>query len=438
MNWLLVLFCVYISYFIFLLFITEAKILSPAFIYVTSFLVTIGLALVFQEDLYFSLNKKTFLLVTISGTIMFFVELFYIIIGIIMEKKMYDSSTKIEKSIIIKESFRNIVFVLSLFFVFLSLLSLFINTWDGTFTSRMYTYKIKLTTNAGSIKLHFIVGQIMKILSAIIYVLTYVWIYNCSKAKIKIKEIFGIREITVIISYIVGSFIAQGARQPAIEYILYFILIYSSLNLRSRQKKSILKIITLILITIPLLGAAYYYTMALAGRSQTPRKLLEYIAANYSGGLYYLNAIIDKPASSEYFGQYSFNLIYKILSKIGLADDRAYISVHPFGRYGNTLTILGRWYEDFGDIGVYIISGLVIFLFCYFFYCKVYKKNSHQHIYKIFYCKLILIMVWAGYDDGIRGYLSVGGIIALFLIYFFEIILIEKKIKIRFGNIKLN
>ena len=428
-DWLSLLLIVYCCYFFVLLFFTNAKVLNPTFVYTVSFFIAIGLAFVFEKELHFNLSKETFWLITIAGAIMIFVELFYIIIYGEGNKKVSAFSPQKAEPIIIEESFVNLVLLLSLVFVILSVTSLLLSTGSGSFSNRMFIYKNQLITNASSLKFHFIVAQIFKILTAIIYVMTYIWAFNYSKAKTKI--FLGLKEIVIILLFVVGTFIAQGARQPAFEYILYFIFVYLSLNLKGVKKNEILKIVLRSIPVIPMLGVVYYYTMTLAGRSQSPRKMLEYIGANYSGGLYYLDSVIDRPACTDYFGQFSFNLVYQFLSKIGIVNKNEYIAVHPNGRYGNTLTLFGRWYEDFGDIGVYLMTFFVALFFCHLYYSKVYKKTSNQHIYRIFYCKLLMIMVWAGYDDGVRPYLSVGGVVTLLLLYFFYLLLIEKKSKLK-------
>lgn len=153
-------------------------------------------------------------------------------------------------------------------------------------------------------------------------------------------------------------------------------------------------------------------------------------------GLYYLNFIVNKSWSSpSFFGQNSFSEIYKIFVLLRLVPQDARIRVHEYNKYGNTVTILGRWFEDFNDIGVYIMIVLVAIFFCWLFYSKLLKRNSHKvHLTRIMYAKLLMSLIWAGYDDRIRPLLAFGSVVQLLLIYLCYLALIKKRFKVRVGS----
>ena len=235
-----------------------------------------------------------------------------------------------------------------------------------------------------------------------------------------------------MIVYIIVTFISRGARQQVVEIVLYCVILYFSFYLRNVDRKEIARIIRKVIPIVGVLGALYYYTMHLAGRNQTTRPLLEYVAHNFSGGIYYLNSIVGTNPVNKYFGQNSFTGIYQIITKIGLVSEEAYIHVHENGRYGNTMTIFGRWYEDFGAIGVYFMTFIVVLIFAYNFNKYIVKFNPYKphHFARIMYAKFALALVWAGYDDGIRPLITFGNIIVVLLFYLAYNILIKRRIKI--------
>ena len=137
-------------------------------------------------------------------------------------------------------------------------------------------------------------------------------------------------------------------------------------------------------------------------------------------------------AITEYFGQSSLSAIYYnfLIGKV-LPDNVVDMTYHEFStEYGNTVTIFGRWYEDWGTSGVFIMISLIACFYSYFYYSNV-RNNSDNKFYGILYAKIILALAWAGYDDRIAPLLSVNIFSILFLMYLMYILIVIKKIKIR-------
>ena len=158
-----------------------------------------------------------------------------------------------------------------------------------------------------------------------------------------------------------------------------------------------------------------------------------YVGLYLSSGINFFNVIImPNPAITEYFGQSSLSAIYYnfLIGKV-LPDNVVDMTYHEFStEYGNTVTIFGRWYEDWGTSGVFIMISLIACFYSYFYYSNV-RNNSDNKFYGILYAKIILALAWAGYDDRIAPLLSVNIFSILFLMYLMYILIVIKKIKIR-------
>ena len=435
MNLLYLLLIIYILLLVFTILENKGKLISPSVFYYVSWIATLALGFIFSKELEITVSVETFWIILISGILFHFVELLFILLkGQTRGNYSLQSSSNNQNEIKLKKTTLRFILLINVLYLMLSVYSVLSSTDGGSISSRMNAYKTALLFGTSKIRFRFTVAQLFKISTALSYVVAYIWIYNYISAKRKF--ITNWKYTFIAVSYVLGTFVSQGARQPAIEFVLYCIVIFVSFYLRDVERKRIFSIIRKAIPVVLLLGAFYYYSMSLVGRNQTTRRLFEYIAANFSGGLYYFNYLVNSQWSKpSYFGQNSFSEIYKLLVTMHLIKQDAWISVHENNRYGNTVTILGRWFEDFGDTGVYIMVVLVAVFYCWLFYSKLLKKNSNKiHLTRIMYAKLLMSLVWAGYDDRIRALLAFGSIVQLLLIYICYLILIKKIIKIRVGN----
>ncbi len=409
---------IYMIYMIIAFAISNGKLLSPSVIFSASFTFMISLAYIFKDILGFEVSKLTFTIFIIAGVLFLFTELsvqmFYSI--------KYRNRNVIKKErtpLVINKQMQQMMIFILLISLILAVIALIINTNTGALGVRMSQYKTLLLYNANLVKYRFYIAQLYKINTAIAYLCAYIFIYNFAICKIKIK--YQINYIIVIVLFCAFSMFAQAARQPVIEIILFLPIVYISLMMRHQDKK---KIWLLIKKAIPILGIAvvvFYYTSTLVGRRKTQRGILEYLAVYVCGGLYSFNLHVNEPARNAYWGQSSFADIYNFLIKLGVVSSEVNMQYHEFDLYGNTVTMFGRWYEDFGQIGVYIMTILVAFFFSTFFYKKVtpiVNGIKEHHLGRLIYCKFAISLVWAGYDDRIRALLSVQTVIFVIVTIF--------------------
>lgn len=417
MNYLLGLMIIYMVYIILALILSGFRIISPSVIFSTSFTFMLVLAYIFKDKLEFCASILTFKIFITGGFLFLFseslVRLYY---G--NKYRLYEGETVYEK-IYINKQIQNIFLICMVNSLVISVGVLFINTSGGNFSDRMNQYKEMLLYSKDIVHYRTIVSFLYKINTGISYFCAYILVYNFSVEKVKLRNMN--RLVFIIFIFCIFSTISQGARQPLIEMLIYMPIVYVSIHMRNIDKKKIYRMIKKM---IPLLGVAvlfFYYSSTLVGRRKTKRGIFEYLAVYLCGGLYSFNLHVNEPARNIYWGQSSFADVYHWLIKLGIVPETANMQYHTFDLYGNTVTLFGRWYEDFGQIGVYTMSVLVSLFFSIMLYKKLVPSaniNKENHLARILYCKFIISLVWAGYDDRIRALFSMQTIIFLVTEYF--------------------
>lgn len=409
MNYFLGLMTIYMTYMLLAFLISNGKILSPSFIFSTSFTLMIVLAYIFKDRLGFEVNYLTFKIFATGGILFLISEnIVKTFIHISKSKSYGNRKINIEcENLYINKQIQHLLLVFMFLSLMLAVVVLFVNTSNGSFGSRMSQYKNALIYSANKVKFRTIVSLLYKINTGISYFCGYILIYNLSLNKIRLHDMKNY--ILIIITFGIFSTVSQGARQPLIEMVIFLPIVYASLHMHNRDKKKIYRLMRKVIPLLLLAVVLFYYTSTLVGRRQTKRGILEYLAVYICGGLYSFNLHANEPARNVYWGQASFADIYNLLIKMGFVPSEANMQYHTFDLYGNTVTMFGRWYEDFGQIGVYLMTILVAMFFSILFYTKIVPNaNSYNenHIKRMIYCKFIISLVWAGYDDRIRALLS--------------------------------
>lgn len=396
---------VYILYVLMSYVISSEKLLSPSMVFASSFTFMLMLAYGFKNILGFSVNELTFQVLALGGFIFIATEC-CVKLFLSSRKKCNEIALSCSSSIPIIISDRVICFFMVYIFIamILTIYVFCINTGGESFALRMMQYRINVLYHSDQIEGIFFVSQLYKINKCVAYFVAYIFIYNWGVCGIKLKTQF--KYVIIMMLFCVSSVFSNAARQPIIEIILFLPLVYFSLSRCDLRKKINFK---KIIVGVVLLGIAFYYSSSSVGRPETQRWLLEYIAVYFCGGLYSFNLHIFEPARNAYWGQATFSDIYNTLIKWGLVSEDADAHYHAFDLYGNTVTLFGRWYEDFGQIGVYIMSFLVSLFFSILFYKKIMVKTDSlkaYHFDRFIYCKCIIALAWAGYDDRVRALLS--------------------------------
>lgn len=313
-------------------------------------------------------------------------------------------------------------FLASIYFVYA-------NTSGGTWSDRMEEYRHVLRYPE-KIRFRFIFSQLYKINFVIMDLFGYIMVYNLTVCNVPVRQVLSYIIDAVLYAMFTALFI--GARQTSIELILFLMMIYVSLNMKpgGRQKiyRFIIKIIPVMLLIMTLFTAAG----SLIGRAKTEKSALRNVAEYFCGGLYFFNKHLDDP-SSEQFGQSSFSFLYLIPQNMGLMKKTETKVEGEFDIYGNTVTVFGRWYKDFGAAGVFVMTAIVSLIYSLAFYYRLLYSNNirtEHHFSRIYYCQFMTGLIWAGYDDRIASLLTFQNVIFIILIRFMFWLLITKKCKI--------
>lgn len=407
----------------------ELPIISPTMITLVSLTIVIALGYWYRHEMGTDLYFYTFIVIALGG-----VAILGTGYGVQRWAKLnWGDPTSIEYNFdsnryplvgIVKLPVRyKYISMYMIFFILFSLFCVFINTTGDSDVSRMTQYRNILLYPQQyyhTKTLIFINSQFYKIALILTYISAYVAIYN---GVILDKPIFkGTGLIIIVGLFCIGSSIAMGARQPAIEIFIFMILTYLFFMVKegyvNQIKRFLFKLIPVTIVS-PFLYILYGI---LVGRQDGNNITLERIAELLAGGIYALNAHIWEPARTIYFGQSSFADVYDKLINFGLLPERARMAYHEFDKFGNTLSLFGRWYEDFGILGVIIMSIIVTALFslAYEYLQRRSNDNIWTHVWTAIFLTELVSLVWAGYDDRIRALLAfsqfvIVGLIGLFI-----------------------
>ena len=407
----------------------ELPIISPTMITLVSLTIVIALGYWYRHEMGTDLYFYTFIVIALGG-----VAILGTGYGVQRWAKLnWGDPTSIEYNFdsnryplvgIVKLPVRyKYISMYMIFFILFSLFCVFINTTGDSDVSRMTQYRDILLYPQQyyhTKTLIFINSQFYKIALILTYISAYVAIYN---GVILDKPIFkGTGLIIIVGLFCIGSSIAMGARQPAIETFIFMILTYLFFMVKEQYfdkiKNFLFKLIPITIIS-PFLYILYGI---LVGRHDGNNVTLQRVTELLAGGIYALNAHIWEPARTIYFGQSSFADIYDKLINFGLLPERARMAYHEFDKFGNTLSLFGRWYEDFGILGVIIMSIIVTALFslAYEYLQRRSNGNIWTHVWTAIFLTELVSLVWAGYDDRIRALLAfsqfvIVGLIGLFI-----------------------
>lgn len=401
---------------ILLLFVMKGEIICPSILFISSFFVVSFLYSIMRE----SLEMKDIYPETLAFLIFGVLAFLFVQVSFFAFRKKPKKSLYYQTGVFSKEKLNTNFFcffsVLSIAAIFLLLFVMMSNSSYSLlqFSSLTRDYKNKNLGNelTNYHWLYEIISQLYKLCLSFLYVSTYLIIRNWKSQNKKCKALFLISSLLELIF----TTLFYGGRQDLIEYV-FFILFIGFITLYRRKKYKLIKkylcvLLLLALISIPL----FYYSSILVGRDFTYIAIqspIEYLATYLCGGLYYLDSFIMKPANTMFFGQSSFAFIYDFFYKLGLATkEMASYTYHKFYTYGTTVTFFGRWYEDFGLLGMIIMTTFVSLFYGWLYY----KKASTKSLCLLLYLKMSMSLLWAGYDDRIFSMLSFNYLVQMILI----------------------
>ena len=419
----MIFFCILIFLLGIVLIFNHGDIICPNSVFILSLTLCSGLLMLYYKKWNLSISVGTYVTyITGASTFIIFGELGKYLIKSIRFTRNRDGVRNE-----IRISSMRVCGLIVLTFIGIVFSYQFLKTFSSSIIKAISIYRNGLT--AGRIAIPFLPSQIYKITNAASYISVYILAYNLSR-KCRLHN-YGILVIYVILS-LFDFYIFSGGRQGIIELVIFGILSFN-IHRRNLEKKTnykrIMKYAGLAILIVPL----FYYSSQLVGRNfERIRDFspLEYITRYLGGGLVALDTIVKKATMTQHWGQSSFANIYAKLVSMGvLSDSIENMSFHDFFQYGNTVTIFGRWYEDWGIWGVIIMSALVGYFYnaLYMMMKKVIRKNQAvPSLYVVLYSKLILGMFWAGYDDRVCQMLSFSYILIIIITIMFYHLMVDK------------
>lgn len=295
----------------------------------------------------------------------------------------------------------------------------------GTFTEIVSDYRDEAVKEG--VESDPFVALSSRIIFSLQPLLIFLTLYNKIVCKRKLGNWFVI--IPCIITYVICIFVIAGSRGK-IFTILFQILFALSIchnladskgNKDSNSWKNLSgnKIwIKFALLTILIGIPTFYYVGVVQGKKYSDMSLFEPVENYFSYGLIHLNHTVTSGVyETKDIGGWSFAGLYALMNKFG-ANYPFYDSVPFYDRYGNTLTLFGRWYQDFNIVGVIVMSLLVGYFFSFIYYRMIYARDNSSVIRNsVFYVFFMNTILMASYDDWVKGLLTLNGIFQILFLY---------------------
>lgn len=426
MTNIIVLFIIYLILFGVSYIFSQGKIATPSVVFCLSWLVMLAISIICYDYFDFHIQAKTCYILIIASAIFVIVE------GLSRNFFMRNIKKSVNMNlepIVIEKAMLNALLVVSILIFIAMIGMIYINT-SGSIPARMKEYKKMKGIGGSGVRFRTICSQLYKLDLGIAHIVGYITVYNKTinqKSKIPLKQVL------IIVIYMVTAFFSEAARQPVIEMVIFLALVYVILLQKNKKMKRIIKFVIKMIPFVLILAFGFYYSMTFAGRTlHAGKTVLHYVAEYLCGGLYSFNLHIDEPARSAYFGRTTFGELYLFFAKIKLLDPSLIIQ-HNFDKYGNTNTIFGRWYEDFGVIGVFIMVMIVALFFGRLYAKTTYytTDTSRYHWQNILYAFLVIALVWAAYDDRIKAMITTTMALKVFCMYLIYSLLIKKCIRVK-------
>ena len=218
-----------------------------------------------------------------------------------------------------------------------------------------------------------VLNQILKVTKATGYVGVFVLIYNIlNKGKSKIRQniLLSILCVTSLLPTIMVA-----SRGGILMYLSNIVIVYYVLwhQKNSWNKNLSWKVIRLGIIGIIVGIPAFYYSAFLIGRKNT-YDVLEYVSTYIGGSIVLFDLYLKDPIPATQFGEESLVSLKKLLAAIGIGSTSTSYNLESrdLGSIkSNVYTFFRRPIHDFGLIGMYIFTILILVLFCWIYYRKI-------------------------------------------------------------------
>ena len=231
----------YISYAVIAFWLFNGNFLSPSFVFSMSLSAMLCLAYYAANnmEMLFAIKLETFTIFATAGFIFLATEfLFYSLHTVnYLQNRPLKTLTDNPQPLLVNWQIQWAFTAFLFMSLILAVKVLYMNTGGGTWSDRMNVYKELMLHNPDKLKMRFIIAQLYKINIVTMDLFGYVMVYNLSLCKVPVKQC--ISYIIDVFLYVIFSAVSNGARQPAIEVLLFLMMIYVALNIKPEKKKQI-------------------------------------------------------------------------------------------------------------------------------------------------------------------------------------------------------
>jgi len=262
------------------------------------------------------------------------------------------------------------------------------------------------------------VVQGFKMVMVFAHVSMYIFINNVIIFKGKFTK--NGKYLLPVIIYLIQT-IMNASRIPLIYFGIYVLFIsYILLSNKTFWVKNLSsKFIRLGTIALCIIFSVFTSLNQVVGR-MTDNTAFETISVYLGAPILLLNQFLTRhPFDNIYFGQETLPNLYKSLYKLGLVSsypsfqtEFGYSNGHDLG---NVYTFLRRPMQDFGYIGMLLITILVVGLYSYIYYFKIKYKplNSKSELSLFMYAYLVYPIPLFSIDFTVYSFFTFGTIFTL-------------------------
>lgn len=292
------------------------------------------------------------------------------------------------------------------------------NTW---FTNIFYAYRAMThSSNLSSDQyMNSIVQQAMKIVIVSGFVCAFFFINNVLICKEKAKK-----NILYLMppTFLCLMTLFTGVRTNILRLCVFclicgYILLQYKRNWSIRTSWRFIRILAVTFATVIILFSVLQSVLGRIGGSTDVLSVI----SNYAGApiMHFNQYIQDPPPANEVFGQETLIGVWNLLYSLGFTD-KSYTAFSEYRYitatdYGNVYTIFRKFLQDFGILGMAMVTLILSTLFSFIYNRRIKNCQLTYQRYKIIiqYGYLYYIVALSSIDNIIHDYLNMG----TFLLY---------------------
>lgn len=311
------------------------------------------------------------------------------------------------------------------------------NTW---FDNAFYAYRM-ITSHSEDIDtdqyMDGKINQAMKIVIVSGFLYMYFFTNNVFICKQNVKKNIQLLLPPFILCMMT---IMTGVRTNILRLCVFcFVCSYILLQFKRNWKIQIpWRFIKTMIGSLAVILIAFFILQSVLGRNESGSVDGFTVISNYAGApIVHFNQYIQKPPpTNEVFAQETFTGVWNVLYKLGITD-KMYLVHEEFRRLtstdsGNVYTLFRRFIQDFGILGMCVMTILLSYFFSYVYNRKIrtQKLNYRTMLIIIKYGYAYYIIAMASIDNSVHDYVNLGTIMMIVILHLMCRFAISSKYKI--------